>query len=104
MTCQHEHSHGLAFCRQCGGALAHRRCSKGHVNPADARFCGDCGENLRQASTQTEAHAPSNAPMRFDLRAMLQEAEEDAHGAISSQAVVSQEDIRKLLKKHREAS
>lgn len=30
-------------CRYCGRTWGERICSAGHVNPADANFCGECG-------------------------------------------------------------
>ncbi len=32
-----------ARCRYCGRTWGERICSAGHVNPADANFCGECG-------------------------------------------------------------
>jgi len=30
-------------CRYCGRTWGERVCSAGHLNPADANFCGECG-------------------------------------------------------------
>ncbi len=30
-------------CRYCGRTWAVRICTAGHINPADAQFCGECG-------------------------------------------------------------
>lgn len=30
-------------CRYCARTWGVRVCSAGHINPADARFCGECG-------------------------------------------------------------
>ncbi len=98
MNCQHEDSMGLPYCRQCGVQLAGRQCSAHHFNPDDALFCGQCGEDLRHRQVEAE----TTAFLRFDLRLMLREAEEDEHQAIIRKEMVSQEDIRRLLKKRRQ--
>ncbi|MDQ6979068.1 MAG: zinc ribbon domain-containing protein [Mariprofundaceae bacterium] len=103
MSCGHDNPEGQAFCCQCGAILAHRSCSQHHANPATAAFCGTCGESL---TAQEESSGSDHNPhfIRFDLRQMLREAEFDAHQAIASKEVVSQEDIRKLLEKRRRTS
>jgi len=102
MSCGHDNPQGQAFCWQCGATLAHRNCSQHHTNPATALFCGTCGESLTTQEHSTVNHEANF--IHFDLRHMLREAEHDAHQAIASKEVVSQEDIRKLLEKRRHTS
>jgi hypothetical protein len=49
-----------ARCRYCSVGLDGRLCTRGHVNPTDARlsFCGDCGQPLERKSGAGFSAAP----------------------------------------------
>src|SRR5258707_14679804 len=41
--CKRLNSGRPAICNYCGRSWYHRLCSRGHENPHDAQYCGNCG-------------------------------------------------------------
>jgi class 3 adenylate cyclase/tetratricopeptide (TPR) repeat protein len=69
-NCQAENPADARFCNECGRALA-RRCDRcGRTNPAGAKFCNECGANLTEragAEDHSEITADGTAnPIRID--------------------------------------
>jgi len=57
-----------------------RRCSSGHDNAEDQRFCGQCGERLDQGTVLTREHDPGGTRATEREEAVALDAESDGRG------------------------
>lgn len=58
--CQFENRQGVKFCEGCGLALESPCPACGHTGPAQRRFCGECGQQIAQDSTQPKQATPAH--------------------------------------------
>lgn len=58
LVCQSENPADAKFCNQCGTPFARLCPNCGATNPTTARFCNNCGTRLDAVSTATRAPAP----------------------------------------------
>ena len=66
-SCGHMNPAGAKFCQECGAKLEqHTTCPKcGHENPAGAKFCQECGAKLEQHTTCPKCGHENPAGAKF---------------------------------------
>ncbi len=64
-TCATENPADNKFCRECGSALAGTCASCGTANPPDHKFCRECGKPLSTTTAQPATASPSRAGRRL---------------------------------------
>lgn len=93
MSCGHKVDLNEKFCYLCGSIQSRTICACSHANPIEAKFCGHCGQELKDKAKEESYNAFDNY-VKYSLKELQAYAENNPIYIESAPVKLSQSNIQ----------